>query len=104
VDPPKLIEAARDAVSARRVFGDPVEREGVTLVPAATVLGGGGGGSNEGNEAAGGGAGIGYGLIAWPSGAYEIKDGSARWIPALDTTRIAVVVLIVIAILLRRSN
>ena len=38
------------------------------------------------------------------TGAYEIRDGQARWIPALDTTRIVIVAMIVIAILLRRRN
>ncbi len=103
MDPQNLIENLRDAVGARRVFGEPVECDGVTLVPAATVFGGGGGGSSDavGPE---GGTGIGYGLMGWPTGAYEIRDGQARWIPAIDTTRIAIIALIVIAILLRRRD
>lgn len=104
MDPLKLAESVKDAVSARRVFGEAVERDGVTLVPAATVIGGGGGGGRPDADGEGPGAGLGYGLLAWPSGAYEIRDGQARWIPALDTTRIAAIALIVLAILLRSRS
>ena len=45
MDPRELIKGARDALSVRRVFGEPVERDGVTVIPAATVIGGGGGGA-----------------------------------------------------------
>ena len=99
--PLSLSERLRGLVGVGRVFGEPIERDGVTLVPAATVIGGGGGGESEAADERPPGSGLGFGLVAWPSGAYEIKDGRARWIPALDTTRIAVVALIVIAILLR---
>jgi uncharacterized spore protein YtfJ len=81
-----LLQGHRDALSVRRVYGDPVERDGVTLVPAATVLGGtGGGGDNEGN---GGG---GLGLIARPVGAWEIRDGMVRWRPVVHVNLIVVV-------------
>ena len=44
----ELIGAVREAISARRVFGEPVERDGVTLISAATVIGGGDTGVGEG--------------------------------------------------------
>ncbi len=44
----ELIKGVRDALSVRQVFGEPVERDGVTVIPAATVMGGGGGGGGEG--------------------------------------------------------
>jgi uncharacterized spore protein YtfJ len=82
---PLLIERMRDAMTVRHVFGDPIERGGVTVIPAARVTGGGGGGGDvEGN---GGG---GFGLSARPAGAYVIKDGVVRWEPAIDVTRIAI--------------
>lgn len=34
---------ARDAMTVKRVYGDPVQSDGVTLVPAAAVRGGAGG-------------------------------------------------------------
>ena len=48
MDPRELIKGVREALSVRQVFGEPVERDGVTVIPAATVIGGGGGGGGEG--------------------------------------------------------
>lgn len=83
----ELISQARDAVSARRVYGDPYEKDGLTVIPAATVRGGGGGGLGEhdGEETGRGG---GFGLMARPSGAWVIEDGHAGWKPAVDVNRI----------------
>jgi hypothetical protein len=36
----ELLQGARDAISVRRVYGEPLEAEGVTVVPAAIVVGG----------------------------------------------------------------
>jgi uncharacterized spore protein YtfJ len=79
----ELLAGARDAVSVKRVFGDPIETEGVTIIPAAKVGGGGGGGGD--NEDNGGG---GFGIGAKPVGAYVIKDGEVTWRPAVDVNRI----------------
>ena len=35
-----LLQGHRDAITVRRIYGDPVERDGVTIVPAASVIGG----------------------------------------------------------------
>jgi hypothetical protein len=96
MDARDAFKAARSALSARQVFGEPVERDGVTVIPAATVIGGGGGGgggrrSPEGEPTSPdeeGGAGMGFGLVAWASGAFEIRDGRVTWRPAVDVTRI----------------
>ena len=32
----ELTKGVREALSARQVFGEPVERDGVTVIPAAT--------------------------------------------------------------------
>ncbi len=78
----ELIEGAREAISVRRVFGDPIEEDGVTVIPAAAVRGGGGGGADtEGN------GGTGFGLTASPVGAYVIKDGEVSWKPAVNPNR-----------------
>jgi uncharacterized spore protein YtfJ len=79
----ELLAGARDAVSVKRVFGDPIESEGVTIIPAAKVGGGGGGGGD--NEDNGGG---GFGIGAKPVGAYVIKNGEVTWRPAVDVNRI----------------
>jgi uncharacterized spore protein YtfJ len=93
----EALQAARDAVSAKRVFGEPVERHGVTVIPAASVLGGGGGGGGEnaGSPAGQGGepgAGFGFGLWARPVGAIEITERGTEWKPApLDVTGVLMV-------------
>ena len=80
----ELVQGAQDAINARRVYGEPVEREGVTLVPAASVRGGGGGGGDNENNGGGG-----FGLMARPVGAYVIGPGeSVAWKPAVDVQRL----------------
>jgi uncharacterized spore protein YtfJ len=80
-----LLQGHRDAINARRIYGDAVESNGVTIVPAAAVFGGtGGGGDAEGD---GGG---GFGLAGRPVGAYVIRGGEVTWKPAVDVNRIAV--------------
>jgi hypothetical protein len=95
VKPQEAFRSARKAVSARQVFGEPVERDGVTVIPAATVIGGGGGGGGSGSgegDADGGepttGAGMGFAMVGWASGAFEIREGRVTWRPTLDVTRI----------------
>ena len=78
-----------DTLTVRRVFGEPCERDGTTVIPAAMVVGGGGGGGGhdkDGQEGEGGG----FGVVAFPSGAYVIKDGKVRWIPAVDVNRLLI--------------
>jgi uncharacterized spore protein YtfJ len=82
-----ILASARDSITARRVYTDPVERDGVTVIAAASVAGGGGGGTGtdkEGKEGSGGGFGVG----AKPIGAYVIKDGRVSWRPAVDVNRL----------------
>jgi uncharacterized spore protein YtfJ len=76
------VNQTRDAITVRRVYGEPYQENGVTIIPAAQVMGGGGGGGDTlGN------GGTGFGLSARPVGAWIIKDGEARWRPALDLNR-----------------
>lgn len=84
---PEFINSARDAMSARRVFSEPYEKDGVTIITAAKVSGGGGGGSG-GDGKGGQGTGGGFGLNATPVGAYVIKDGKVSWEPAVDVNRV----------------
>jgi uncharacterized spore protein YtfJ len=86
VDVQELMSRAQDAITVKRVFGEPYERDGIVVIPAARVGGGGGGGGGEGPE--GGGRGAGFGLGAQPVGAYVIQGGTVRWQPALDVTQI----------------
>jgi uncharacterized spore protein YtfJ len=82
----EMLSGARDAISVKRVYGDPYEKNGLTVIPAATVRGGGGGGSGESEGETGGGGG--FGMVARPSGAWVVEDGDVTWKPAIDVNRI----------------
>jgi uncharacterized spore protein YtfJ len=108
----EILAAAREAMTVRRVFGDPIERDGVIVVPVASVMGGGGAGSgrapmpastgaddaagvaavddepgSSGGAAAGEGSGAGFGLVARPAGTYVIRGDDVEWVPAIDRNR-----------------
>jgi uncharacterized spore protein YtfJ len=63
------------------IFGEPVEREGVTVIPVAKARfgfgGGGGSGTREGDEGSGGGGGGGSSVS--PVGYIELHDRSAEF-------------------------
>ena len=84
----ELATTLRDGMTVSRVFGEPYERDGVTVISAAAVRGGAGGGSGKKDETGEEGEGGGFGLVARPAGAYEIKDGAVTWLPAVDVNRI----------------
>jgi uncharacterized spore protein YtfJ len=100
----ELATTVRDAITVSRVFAEPYETDGVTVIAAATVVGGagGGGGHDErGQEGEGGG----FGVVARPAGAYVIKDGRARWCPAVDANRlVATIGAVAIAYLFTRAR
>ncbi|MEV0898786.1 sporulation protein [Actinoplanes sp. NPDC049802] len=117
----EILERARagtETATADRVFGAPIERDGVTVVPVAVVSGGGGGGGGAGGPAGtdddtqqGEGSGGGFGFTARPAGVYVIRGGDAHWRPALDVNKIiiggqlvAVVALLVTRSILRRRR
>jgi uncharacterized spore protein YtfJ len=85
----EVIGQARDALTVKRVYGEPYERDGVTVIPAAKVQGGAGGGDGEGPDGTGKGSGSGFGLIARPVGAFVIRGDQITWRPAVDVNRIA---------------
>ena len=82
------ITQARDTLSVKRVFGDPYEKNGVTVIPAARVQGGAGGGGGEGPEGQGKGSGSGFGLNARPVGVFLIKGDEVTWRPAVDLNKV----------------
>ncbi|GAA4587817.1 putative spore protein YtfJ [Actinoplanes octamycinicus] len=110
--------AATDGAMVSRVFGEPVERDGIVLLPVARVSAGGGGGAGSGGTteseavsapAQGEGSGGGYGLTAKPAGVFIIKNGDVCWKPAVDVNKIvlggqavAIVALLVVRSVLRR--
>ncbi|GAA2854874.1 hypothetical protein Acy02nite_73560 [Actinoplanes cyaneus] len=110
-------KAATDNATVRRVFGEPIERDGIVLLPVATVSAGGGGGAGKGfagktenpdpagEPSQGEGSGGGFGLNAKPAGVFILKDGDVTWKPALDVNKIVVggQVIAVVALLVARS-
>ncbi len=82
MDPQDIVASVRDALSARRVFGDPITTPDGTVVPVALVAGGGGGGGPAAI------AGAGFGLTARAAGVFVLKDGDAKWRPVVDVNRI----------------
>ncbi|GAB4336780.1 MAG: hypothetical protein Kow0010_24760 [Dehalococcoidia bacterium] len=79
----RLAEKVGARAGARLVFGDPVERDGVTVIPVAKVRygfgAGGGSGTDESGEASGSGGGGGGGVAASPAGYIEISGGTATF-------------------------
>lgn len=79
-----LVKRAQDVLTVRRVFGEPIERDGVTVVPVVRFAAGAGAGSDDGGPD-GDGRPVrrgGYGLKAIPAGVFVIRDGAVRWLPA----------------------
>lgn len=105
----EILEGARDTLTVRRVFGEPFEKNGVVVIPAASVHGGGGGGEGEPGEGQPGGVGGGFGMSAHPVGAYQIRGDTVTWVPAPDVTKViiasqvfAIAALLVIRSILKR--
>ena len=92
MDVDALLAKAQDTINVRRVYGEPIERAGVMIIPAATVGGGGGGGAGDGDgtndSGQGSGTGTGFGVGARPVGAFVVRNGEVTWQPAVDVTRI----------------
>jgi uncharacterized spore protein YtfJ len=91
MDVQEVLSRSLGTMTVKRVFGEPIEKDGLMLVPVARIGGGGGGGGGEGEDQGkgkGSGFGLGLGLGVEPAGAYVIKDGNVRWQPAVDPTRI----------------
>jgi uncharacterized spore protein YtfJ len=97
-----ITAAVKDAVTVKRVFGEPYERDGIAVIPAATMAGGSGGGTGK-DSSGGEGEGGGFGVVAKPAGVYLVKDGDVQWRPAVDPNRIISVVgaVVIVALLCR---
>jgi uncharacterized spore protein YtfJ len=109
----RISESLAEAFGAREVYGEPTERDGVIVIPAARVWSGGGAGGGGGTEpggtaeaapvedsadpavhdtdpgalAEGGGGGFGFGRRAEPAGAFVVDEHGVRWVPAVDVNR-----------------
>jgi uncharacterized spore protein YtfJ len=108
----QMMEDASEAIGAKRVFGEPYEKNGVTVIPAARVMGGGGGGEGESPRPAEGeattgeprprstGFGGGYGISGRPAGAFVIKGDDVKWLPSVDVNRMVFGFQVVMVVLL----
>jgi uncharacterized spore protein YtfJ len=94
----EILADAGKTLGVRRIYGEPYEKNGVTVIPAARVMGGaGGGGGTEASttDTTGVGAtgvpatgtGVGFGMTGGPVGAYVIKGDEVKWLPAVDVNR-----------------
>ena len=99
----KFMESLGGTASAKAVFGEPVEKDGVTIVPVARVRygGGGGGGRGPGRKKRGDagdadqvGYGHGGGLQAAPVGYIELSGGRATYQRIADPARPMVIALL----------
>ena len=76
------------------VYGEPIERGNVTVIPASMVLAGGGGGGGDDAKSGGSGEGGGMGLVARPVGAYVIRGDEVAWKPAISPGVVVLVALL----------
>ena len=102
----RLGQQLTTSATAQTVYGTPVERDGITVIPVAQVrygFGGGGGGGNRANQATGSGLGAGAGVSLTPVGYIELREGRSRFRPIRSSVLPLVAVSGAIAWLLLRS-
>lgn len=121
MDVANLLVKASDNFSVRRAFGTAYEKDDMLIIPVAIVAGGGGGGTAHPRhrdpesppEAGPAGrdaspqdsermdAGGGFGGLVLPAGAYIVKGGQVRWVPAVDMTIVVLASLSLVRVLAR---
>jgi uncharacterized spore protein YtfJ len=82
----RLAERFGSVTRASTAFGEPVVREGITVIPVARArmgFGGGSGGDNEGGTGEGGGGGAAVSPVGW----IEVTDAGSRFRPLVSRTR-----------------
>jgi uncharacterized spore protein YtfJ len=102
----RLSQQLSTTATAQAVYGTPVERDGITVIPVARArygFGGGGGGGTQPGEAAGAGLGAGVGVSLTPVGYIELREGRSRFRPIRSSVVPLVAVSGAIAWLLLRS-
>ena len=125
MDVGNLLTKASENLSVRRAFGAAYEKDDMLIIPVAIVGGGGGAGTGRSrprDAAAGPGrppggepvgddpapqdservdAGGGFGGLVLPAGAYVVKGGQVRWVPAVDVTMVVFASLGLVRVLTR---
>ena len=98
----RLAERLGGKAGAAAVFGEPIERGGVTVIPVARARWGFGGGSGRGKNAEesgeGSGEGGGGGAAVSPLGYIEIRDGEAAFHRIRDASSLLPLVPVLIAL------
>lgn len=89
-----VLARLQDLVGEALVYGEPIERGNVTIIPASMVLAGGGGGGGDDAKSGGSGEGGGMGLVARPVGAYVIHGDDVKWKPAISPGVVVLVALV----------
>lgn len=82
------------------IYGEPVERQGITIIPVAKFTFGFGGGESSETQKVPGGMGGGAGLMAKPVGYIEIKNGQAKFQPIVDVVSIVRTVFTFVAVVM----
>lgn len=99
----RIAESLGGAANAERIYGQPVERDGLTIIPVAKARYGfgGGGGKKAGEEGSGGGG----GMVLTPVGYIEIKQGESRFRSIRDPQNVVKIVAVggAVALLTVRS-
>jgi uncharacterized spore protein YtfJ len=106
----KLADNIAGATNVRTVYGEPIERDGITIIPVARVSWGIGGGFGRGSgrpakEGEGSGGGGGGGATVSPIGYIEVKDGVAKYRAIPDPALLIRIILcsgLVVALILNR--
>jgi uncharacterized spore protein YtfJ len=88
-----LAERLGATLTASSIFGTPVERDGITVIPVATLRLGFGGGSGTEPDRKQSGEGAGGGGFAVPTGYIEIRDGRSRFVRIARPARTAAMTL-----------
>ena len=103
----RLAQQIQVNANAKQVYGEPVERDGTTIIPVARVQWGfGGGAMGQGAAERGGGGG---GVRAYPAGFIQLRGGDAEFRPIHEPAAmlaaagaVGVVVGVILARLVRR--
>jgi uncharacterized spore protein YtfJ len=90
----RLAKKLGSAANSATIYGEPVERDGVTVIPVAKAAYGFGGGEGNGKEGKGAGSGGGGGMVLTPVGYIEMKDGATRFRTIRDPQTVVKVVAI----------
>lgn len=79
----QLAENLGASAAVKTIYGDPIDRGDMTIIPVAKILYGFGGG--EGDKDGQGGAGGGGGIKVVPIGYIELKNGESKFRPIRNT-------------------